>query len=71
VFAVGELAACAADAFGEGGEVLADQQALVARLRTQLGARLRVLVKGSRGSRMEQVVAALLDPDAPGGSDAA
>jgi UDP-N-acetylmuramoyl-tripeptide--D-alanyl-D-alanine ligase len=71
LFAVGELAAQAARAFGAGAETLPDQPALVEALRPRLGPALRVLVKGSRGSRMEQVIAALLDPSAAGGGDAA
>lgn len=60
LFAIGELAAAAAQAFGAGGEVFDSQEALVAALAPRLRTGLRVLVKGSRGSRMEGVVAALM-----------
>lgn len=55
----GELAVAAAEAFGEGAAAFDTQEALVAALAPQLRAGLRVLVKGSRGSRMDAVVAAL------------
>ena len=42
--------------FGEGGVVFEDQQSLVAYASKQLDADSVVLVKGSRGSRMECVV---------------
>lgn len=60
VYAVGALAARAAEAFGEGGFVHPDQRALIAALRGDLHAGVNVLVKGSHSSHMEKVVAALL-----------
>ncbi len=60
LFAVGEMSRHAAVAFGAGGEHFPDQDALVARLRAQMDAPVALLVKGSRGSRMDKVVAALL-----------
>jgi UDP-N-acetylmuramoyl-tripeptide--D-alanyl-D-alanine ligase len=57
--AVGEHGRAAVAAFGEGGQHFADQASLIAALAPQLGAGASVLVKGSRGSRMDRVVAAL------------
>jgi UDP-N-acetylmuramoyl-tripeptide--D-alanyl-D-alanine ligase len=71
LFTVGALAEAAATAFGEGAEHFATQPALADTLRSQLRSGLRVLVKGSRGSRMEQVVAALFDGANGGGGHAA
>ena len=67
VFALGELAATAAEAFGEGGEVFASHEALVAGLFAAIaaprtaGTAPTILVKGSRGSAMDRVVRALLE----------
>jgi len=69
LYTVGELARHAADAFGTGARHCATQDELVAALRGSLGAGCTVLVKGSRGSRMDRVAAALLP--ATGGSHAA
>jgi UDP-N-acetylmuramoyl-tripeptide--D-alanyl-D-alanine ligase len=66
VYAVGALAARAAEAFGQGGSVHPDQSALVAALRGDLHAGASVLVKGSHSSHMERVVAALLANDEGG-----
>src|SRR3546814_16722104 len=52
LFALGELSAAAARAFGEGGQVSDSHAALIEVLRAELGSRtgIRILVKGSRGS---------------------
>lgn len=71
VFTVGELSAAASRAFGEGAQHFESQEALARALRPRLAAGLRVLVKGSRGSRMERVVAALFDEADSGGPHAA
>jgi UDP-N-acetylmuramoyl-tripeptide--D-alanyl-D-alanine ligase len=63
MYAVGALAANAAEAFGESAQVFPDQAALTAALRQDLHAGVSVLVKGSHASHMENVVAALLDDD--------
>ncbi len=63
MYAVGALAANAAEAFGESAQVFPDQAGLTAALRHDLHARVRLLVKGSHASHMENVVAALLDDD--------
>ena len=65
LFALGPLSAHAAQAFGEGGAHFDSHEALAATLRSAMdgaGARLRVLVKGSRGSAMDRIVAALVGP---------
>lgn len=64
VFALGPMAAVAAEAFGDGAESFVDHEALAARVATDLAADVIVLVKGSRGMRMERVVMALTDPAA-------
>ncbi len=70
--AVGALSRAAAAAFGAGGFHHADQQALVAALRGDLGPGTSVLVKGSHGSAMDRVVKALVaDGDSAGGRHAA
>ncbi|MBK1716474.1 UDP-N-acetylmuramoyl-tripeptide--D-alanyl-D-alanine ligase [Thiocystis violacea] len=56
---VGTLSAGASRAFGAGAAHFPDQASLVASLLAELGARDRVLVKGSRLARMEVVVEAL------------
>ncbi|TAN08526.1 MAG: UDP-N-acetylmuramoyl-tripeptide--D-alanyl-D-alanine ligase [Rhodanobacteraceae bacterium] len=71
VYAVGALAAAAAEAFGVGGRVFADQAALVAALRADLARGTTVLVKGSHASHMERVVAALLGDGQEGDPHAA
>ncbi len=72
LWTVGELSAEAARAFGDGARHFNDQPALVAALSPALQAApagLRCLVKGSRSSAMEKVVAALLAADRQGDAD--
>ena len=59
LFALGELCAHAAAAFGAGAQHYGDIDALLAALEPGLGAGATVLVKGSRFMRMERVVQAL------------
>lgn len=59
LYALGALAAHAAEAFGAGAQWHADHAALAAALAREVVPGVRVLVKGSRGSRMDRVVAAL------------
>jgi UDP-N-acetylmuramoyl-tripeptide--D-alanyl-D-alanine ligase len=59
LFALGELAQQAAEAFGAGAEVFADVEALIRRVAQLARPGVLVLVKGSRSMRMERVVAAL------------
>ena len=67
LWTVGELAAEASRAFGDGGRHFESRDALGVALRDALAdaANVRVLVKGSRGSAMEAVVAAVLDKEKP------
>ncbi|HJT99049.1 MAG TPA: UDP-N-acetylmuramoyl-tripeptide--D-alanyl-D-alanine ligase [Rhodanobacteraceae bacterium] len=64
--AVGRLSRAAASAFGAGATHHADQPALIDALRSELRAGVTALVKGSRSSAMDRVVAALTD-DGNGG----
>jgi UDP-N-acetylmuramoyl-tripeptide--D-alanyl-D-alanine ligase len=68
LFAVGPLAAAAVDAFGSRALHFAEQQALIDTLAKEVHSGVTVLVKGSRGSAMDNVVRALLER-APGGSN--
>lgn len=63
MFALGELSRNAAEAFGRGAEHFLDVEPLLAELQRELAAGVVVLVKGSRGMRMERVVAALMNGD--------
>ena len=72
LWTVGELSAEASRAFGDGARHFNDQPALVAALASALQAApagLRCLVKGSRSSAMDQVVAAVLAADRQGDAD--
>jgi len=60
LYTVGALAAEASRGFGTQARHFGDQAALIAALRDDVRAAVRVLVKGSRGSAMERVVQALL-----------
>ena len=60
LYALGPLSAAAAGAFGDGAHAFASHDVLVAALRADLHAGVRVLVKGSRGSAMDRIVTALL-----------
>jgi UDP-N-acetylmuramoyl-tripeptide--D-alanyl-D-alanine ligase len=68
LFTVGALAKAAADAFGSGAAHFADQQTLTAALIADVHAGVHMLVKGSRGSAMDNVVRALL-ACSPGGAN--
>ncbi|RKT43473.1 UDP-N-acetylmuramoyl-tripeptide--D-alanyl-D-alanine ligase [Thiocapsa rosea] len=59
LFSVGVLSTAATSAFGHGARHFTDQGELVRALRTEMSANDRILVKGSRSARMEQVVEAL------------
>lgn len=69
LYALGELSAAAADAFGEGGRVYDNHAAVANALRADLASAstpvsLRILIKGSRGSAMDRVVKDVLAADA-------
>jgi UDP-N-acetylmuramoyl-tripeptide--D-alanyl-D-alanine ligase len=68
LYTVGRLSAEASKAFGDASTHFDSQAALIARLREDLraapdGAGLRILIKGSRSSAMDKVVAALSPTD--------
>ncbi|MBS3785338.1 MAG: UDP-N-acetylmuramoyl-tripeptide--D-alanyl-D-alanine ligase [Gammaproteobacteria bacterium] len=67
LYALGPLSAHAAEAFGENAACFDDHDALIKVLTDALGKGVRVLVKGSRSSRMERVVMALSDSADAGG----
>lgn len=72
LWTVGELSAAASQGFGEGARHFEDQSALVAALGAALraaGPGLRCLVKGSRSSAMDKVLAPLLAADREGDAD--
>ena len=72
LWTVGELSAEASRAFGDGARHFNDQPALVAALSPALQAApagLRCVVKGSRSSAMDKVVADLLAADRQGDAD--
>ncbi|MEO5596181.1 MAG: UDP-N-acetylmuramoyl-tripeptide--D-alanyl-D-alanine ligase [Lysobacteraceae bacterium] len=60
LFTTGSLSRAATRAFGEGARHFNDKQSLIDALRDTLHGNVRVLVKGSRSSAMDEVVAALL-----------
>lgn len=60
LYATGELSRSAVQAFGSGGRHFAAQPELIDSLRRDLAAGVCCLVKGSRSSAMDRVVAALL-----------
>ena len=71
LYALGQLGAAAVDAFGAGALHFDTRDALLDVLRRDLHPQARVLVKGSRSSAMERVVAALLEKDKGASTDAA
>ncbi|HVB84438.1 MAG TPA: UDP-N-acetylmuramoyl-tripeptide--D-alanyl-D-alanine ligase [Rhodanobacteraceae bacterium] len=71
LFTVGRLSRAASAAFGSAGMHCHDQAALIAALRAALHAGVTCLVKGSRSSGMERVVAALSGDTAGGATHAA
>ena len=60
LFAIGEFADATASGFGPGGRAFSSLEPLLDTLRQNLQKGDRVLVKGSRGARMERVVEALV-----------
>ncbi|MCP5451828.1 MAG: UDP-N-acetylmuramoyl-tripeptide--D-alanyl-D-alanine ligase [Gammaproteobacteria bacterium] len=69
LYALGEHSRAAAAAFGEGGGHFTDLEALVDALSRDLEHHAEpptILIKGSRGMRMERVVAVLVEPEETG-----
>jgi UDP-N-acetylmuramoyl-tripeptide--D-alanyl-D-alanine ligase len=64
LFATGKLSALAVEAFGSGGEWFADTESLARAVNAELTREVCVLVKGSRSSRLERVVEALVGKSA-------
>ncbi|PKM30535.1 MAG: UDP-N-acetylmuramoyl-tripeptide--D-alanyl-D-alanine ligase [Gammaproteobacteria bacterium HGW-Gammaproteobacteria-11] len=60
LYAVGTLSALSFEAFGQGAQLFDSKAALIAALRNELNANVRVLVKGSRTAGMDEVVAGLV-----------
>ena len=60
LFATGKLSALAVEAFGAGAEWFADTDSLARAVNAELTREVCVLVKGSRSSRLERVVDALV-----------
>ncbi|HET7126907.1 MAG TPA: UDP-N-acetylmuramoyl-tripeptide--D-alanyl-D-alanine ligase, partial [Lysobacter sp.] len=61
LYALGELSAATVEVFGVGARHFDSHEALSRALRDDMRGDVRILVKGSRGSAMDRVVAALLD----------
>jgi UDP-N-acetylmuramoyl-tripeptide--D-alanyl-D-alanine ligase len=64
LFTVGDLSRHTVRGFGNGGEWFASIDDLIANVMTDISANVNVLVKGSRGMRMERVVDAIRAPEA-------
>lgn len=67
LMAIGDQAARAAAAFGQGGEAFRDRDVLLARLRALDGPNAAFLIKGSRSAAMDELADALADEGAPHG----
>jgi UDP-N-acetylmuramoyl-tripeptide--D-alanyl-D-alanine ligase len=64
LFAVGDLSRHTVRGFGNGGEWFESIDDLIASVMTDISANVNILVKGSRGMRMERVVDAIRAPEA-------
>ena len=67
LYAIGQYSRSAAEAFGEQAWHFSAYDQLVDRLREDMNENVTLLVKGSRSSRMDKVVDALVMPRAMGG----
>lgn len=68
LYAIGEYSRFAVEAFGEQAWHFSAQEQMVNRLREDMNENVTLLVKGSRSSRMDQVVDALMLPRVMGGA---
>jgi len=64
LFTLGELSTRTSAAFGDGATAYTSLDALVSDVRAELNDSVNLLVKGSRGMRMERVVEAVRQPEA-------
>ena len=62
LYTVGDLTRHTVEVFGKGAEFFPEQQKLIDQLLNDIEPDVSILVKGSRSNRLENVVAALLDP---------
>ena len=63
LFTFGELSAAASEAFGEGSASYESLESLISDVTEELGGGVNLLVKGSRGMRMERVVDAVREAE--------
>ena len=64
LFLLGELAAHAAQGFGEGAEIADSMDVLCKQVASEISPQVCLLIKGSRGARMERLVQALTTGEA-------
>lgn len=61
LLATGDIARNAVDGFGEGAEFFEDRQELIKKINSEMRSDTVILVKGSRGMAMENIVGGLVD----------
>lgn len=62
-YGVGKMTRAAAEAFGQGAQYFHDQKSLIEKLLSEIPQGATLLVKGSRGMRMERVVECLMQAE--------
>ncbi len=65
LYALGDLSAAAAEAFGRGAKHYMDRNSLISDLEDQLDSTTTVLIKGSRGMRMDEIADSICNAQAP------